>query len=225
MPSNLKLVSEISEPREALSAAIQLRDAAREQVETRRATLERATGLVERLEKNLNDFDAVNERIAAARAAEFRRTLTQGIDAPMASLSKELGESGLRKLDAANQVDGARQAHSALSRELSEAEAELTLCQANVETAARVVVSQSADSLAHDLVALEAQAAIMRARLMGATMLRQGIGFRVAQSTLALLRAGPENGRVMNGSVADREFWDSFLARLTVDANATVDSE
>jgi hypothetical protein len=167
----------------------------------------------------------VNERIATARAAEFRRTLIEGVDAPQQSLSAELGEAGLRKLDAANQVDGARQAHSVLSRELGEVEAELTRLQLEVEAAARIVVSRHADDLAAELIATEARAAAMRSRLMGITMMRHGQPFRPAQSTVALLRDGPANARVLNGSAEDRQAWDAFFVRLTEDQHATADNE
>ena len=103
------------------------------------------------LEKDLDTFSAVNERVASARAKSFRNSLINGVDAiPQQSLSAELGEAGLRKLDAANKVDGARQCHGVLSREYDEAQGELATRQSEVEQAARAVLVDHATALRHE---------------------------------------------------------------------------
>ena len=219
------LVTENDEPREALLTAIESRNDARERVAVASATLERAGAFVAQLEANLAQFDSVDARIAASRADAFKRALTEDEAMPALSLSAELSAASAKKLDAQNQLSGARQAYAALSAEYDETQGLLTQLQSAVGTAAALVVGAAADELAKELVGIEARAAALRARLMGATALRQGQSFRVAQSTVALLRDAPANGRVVNGSVADREHWDLFLARLTEDASASADNE
>ncbi len=227
---NLKVVGDQDDtpavtPREALQAAIELRDACRLRIEKSRATCIRASALVDRLEKALGDFDAVHERVLAARAESFKRALTEGIDemSPQAP-SVELNAVGLRKLEAQSQLAAARQAHDELAADLSSAESELATRQSNVEHAARNVIGERVDEMARDLLAQEKKIGAARARLMGATALRRDGGFKIAPSTMALLRDSPRNLLVAT-SADDRAWWDSWFSRLTEDPNATADNE
>lgn len=210
--------------RETLQQAIEARDAIRLRVEGCRATCVRAQALVIKLEASLSAYDNVSAELAASKAAEFRRAMIEGLDVPTQSLTPGLSAAATEKLSAENSLDGAVQCHSALSRELSEAESELATRQSNVEIAARAVIGERVDEMCRDLMVQEKKIGEARALLMGATALRRDDGFKISPSTMAALRDGPRN-MLVGTSIADRQYFDQWLTALGENANATADNE
>ena len=218
MSSNLKLVTELSEPREILANAIEVRDRESEGVDACFDMLIRANAFVEQLEKNLAQFENVDARIQASRAQAFKQTICEGRALGVAPLSPELSAAAAKRLDAQNQLEAARQARDELIATSDGQQAKLTLRQSEVEAAAKNVLVDYATNLVNKLAEAEHSAAIMRSRLYGLTSLRPG-GMFHAPEVVKFLRSGPANASVQGGA-EDRRYWDNFLAALCENANA-----
>ena len=198
-------------------AALTLRDRARD-------AADRANAFVASLEESLATFDGTDNRIASERAQAFKRALAMGDAKPMLSLSPELSAIAAKRLDVANELNGARQAQECLASELAEAQQTLNRLQADTERAARAVVAFYADAMARQLADLERRAGRMRQRLLGVTAVSPRPPFPVAASTVALLRDSPANhASGWNSSADDTRYWDSWRERLTHDSEALPD--
>ena len=226
MTANLKVVEpepDDAELRHVLHVAIEQRDLAQQRRDKSADAVERASQFVARLEDNLAAFADTNERIARSRAEAFKQSLAIGDAMPMLSLSPELAAAAAKQLDAANQLDGARQAYESLSEELTSEQQTLDRLQADVERSARVVVARHADAMARELMALERQAGETRRRLLGVTAMSPRPPFPVAASTVALLRDAPRNSVYGRESAEDTAWWHDWHARLTHDSEAMPD--
>lgn len=223
MSANLKLVEDRdAELRGELRMLIEQRDLAKSRRDKTADAVERAQGFVARLEDNLAKFADVNTRIAASRAEAFRQSLIDGETLPMLSLSKELTAAAGQKLDAENQLSGGAQALESLSVELSTENDELNVLEANVLTAAKKVVANHGDMLAVSLRRMEREAGDLRRRLLGLTQIRTpAIGqYPLGADAVMLLRSLGDNASATNASGEDVKFWDEWLHRLCVNADA-----
>jgi chromosome segregation ATPase len=187
--------------------------------------VERAQAFVGRLRDNLAKFDDVSSRIATARGEAFRRSLATGEALPMAPLSKELTAASMERLDAQNQLEGGEQALAALTAELDCENCELGVLERNVVGAAKKVVAHHGDMLAEELRRIENEAGGLRRRLLGLTQLRTpNIGaYPLGAPAVALLRDIGANAMATGCAGSDVSWWDDWLHRLTIDADARPD--
>jgi hypothetical protein len=222
----LKLVEDRdTELRGELRVLIQQRDLAKARRDKTRDACERAQKFVATLESNLAKFADVNTRIAQERGEAFRQSLIEGETLPMLSLSKELTAAAGQKLDAENQLSGGTQALEALSAELEAENAELAALESNTLTAAKKVCANHGDVLADTLRGMEREAGELRRRLLGLTQMRSpNIGaYPLGREAVALLRDIGVNSQATGTSGEDVIWWDTWLHRLCVDADAQPD--
>ena len=227
MSANLKLVTEEQDPdevmlRQALHVAIEARDAADVIFSKAKDTCERAVKFISRLESAGDEYGDVDGRIARERADALRTALERNV-APSFDASAELRELSARRLDLGNQIAAARLAQETLARELEEAKQTLDRLQGAVEVAALKVAGHVADALARDLGAREADCAVLRRRLLGATTLRPRNQIPLDRGTLALLRDDAASGLVSRNDVTGAQWWNALVSRLMNDSEARPD--
>jgi len=212
------------ELRAALRTRIQERDSAQQRHDKAAERVERASQFVKSLEANLATFASVDQRIASARGESFKRSICEGAAAPMLSLSPELAKAAGQKLDAENQLAGARQAQAELSNELAETQATLACMEAEVVGAARAVIGHRVEIMAHELQTAEQHAAALRKRLLAAGAHRPGGPLcPLSPGVVGMLRDVPLNSIDTRHSADDVAAWSHWLTRLAHDAEAQFD--
>ncbi len=222
MAANLKVVETDHDAilRDELRTLIQQRDLSKARRDATADAVERANTFCGNLESHLAKFDAVAERVSKARTEAFRKSLLDGAALPVLSLSNELTKANSERLDVENQLNAARDARASLATELETENAELDTLEANVKNAAKKIVANYGDMLAMKLKNMETEIGALRRRLMGVTQMRSpDIGsYPVNSETVMMLRGGPN--MATNASADDVQFWDGWLHRLMVDADA-----
>ncbi len=230
MSAALKLIEPKPQADEAalrhdLATKLEERDSALARRDKARATADSADAFIGELQARVDAFDAIDAQIANERALAFKAALAKGDAMPKLTLSPELARASTARLDAENNLAGAKQAAAALNEELAVTERTLAQCEANAKAAAKAVVAQHANAMAHELSQLETHAGEMRRRLLGVTAMRAPhVGeYQVSRETMALLRDNPINSIYTRNSAEDVLYWDRYLARLMRDANAQPD--
>jgi chromosome segregation ATPase len=208
--------------RSELRILIQERDLVKSRRDKTQDAVERGQKFVAQLEANLAKFDDVGERVAQERGRAFRQSLINGETLPMPSLSKELSAASAQRLDAENQLSGGTQALEALTMELDNENRELSVLESDVLTVAKKVCANHGDVLADTLRRMEREAGELRRRLLGLTQMRSpNIGaYPLGAQAVSLLRDIGVNSMATHTSGEDVQFWDEWLHRLRVDADA-----
>lgn len=110
-------------------------------------TLEKASSFVADLESQVEKFKALDNKIAAERAASIERALSAG-EAPSLKASPELSAELIRKHDAENNLSAARQAVDVLEEKSKAADAAAKRTELEKEWAAAEVLASEAEELA-----------------------------------------------------------------------------
>jgi len=207
-----------------LQRLIEERDVVQRNRDQTADAIKRASAFISKLEANVSKFADTNERIARALAEAFRRALSDGDDMLNLSLSPEVTKAANDKRDAENQLAAAKEAHEALTAELSEKQTWLDRLESDTRAAAKRVVSCYADHKVGELISLESEAGALRRQLLGLTQTRgPHVGpYPLSSQLVATLKEDPANRASVNAPTYSdaMRYWDSWMQRLTRDSKA-----
>lgn len=217
----------MSDPRQALSIAIDAHGLASDRLVAAEATAGRAREFVRNIERSIEGFAEIDARISNERASAIKAAIADGQE-PTFALSAELTAAVAARAEAENRLAAARQAAATLVGEHVEAQTAERTAKQNVEAAAAAVAASEVEAIAVEIERLDAAAMTLRVSLGG------GTGCNVAQ----LAGLGEASKRVLAGNdrtnivirnetpwrqaVAFDDRWQAFVKALAADPEAVL---
>lgn len=202
----------------ALRFAQDIRDALKSQKDRVTEALARVKEMSVALERELDEFRALDAEIGENCVAQILRSIDNG-EEPKLDLSPELQKMSDQRLALERRLTAARQAEERLRRELAVTEHDLNDAECKVENAAVAIVAFEIEPIASELAEIEQKASALRSLLLGYSSLHHGGGFLPMSHCAAKLLRGTRG--VRDPSMAAR--WRSYLSRLATDSTATFD--
>lgn len=214
----------------ALGGAIEGHQAAAEGTANALKNLNAARGFIRSIEGRLADFTDLDSRISRERADAIKEALAKG-EAPSMAVSPELAQANAERLEVENQLSAARQAASSLAGDHAQAQAAEGAAKQEVQNAVLAVAKVEAAAIAMRLREIQAEEIELTAKLMAAEMVWINgkplpLGRDVTDAICAPLAKDLVGTRNTPAELRFRRLrsdWDSFIARLAIDADAVLE--